>query len=105
MLESSVAGVEARFTVGDDGSVTGIDLWTAPDADPCEVRFTAARPDRSQPLPQNLPAGIPAVIEVRHGNELFGEFLVEQAVLETAGNEAGGNDPQPAPQALPGGGT
>lgn len=105
MLESSVAGVEARFTVGDDGSVTGIDLWTAPDADPCEVRFTAARPDRGQPLPQNLPAGIPAVIEVRHGNELFGEFLVEQAVLETAGDEAGGDGPQPAPQALPGGGT
>jgi hypothetical protein len=105
MLESSVAGVEAHFTVADDGFVTSIDLWTAPDADPCEVRFTSARPDRGQEELQNLPKGMPAVIEVRHGNELFGEFLVEQAVLEAAGNDAGGDTPEPKPQALPGGGT
>jgi len=69
------------------------------------VRFTAARPDRGQEETQSLPKGMPAVIEVRHGNELFGEFLVEQSVLEAAGNDAGGDAPEPKPQALPGGGT
>jgi len=101
MLESSVAGIEARFTVGDDGFVNGIELWTAPDVDPCVVRFTAAQPDGGQ----NLPKGMPAVIEVRHGDELFGEFQVEHAALETAANETGADGPAPEPQALPGGGT
>jgi hypothetical protein len=100
MLESSVAGVEARFTVGEDGFVTGIDLWTAPDADPCEVRFTAAQSDRGQPLPP----GMPVRIEVRHGPELFGDFQVEQVVLEAAGKTIGDNETVPGPQALPGGG-
>jgi S1-C subfamily serine protease len=120
MLESSVAGVEARFLVGDGGIVTGIDLWTSPDADPCEVRFQAVLPDRPQERPltiqspqpnfQPLPRGIPAVIEVRHGNELFGEFQVEQAVLERAGDPApdqaeGGGGGQSGAGLLPGGGT
>ena len=100
MLESSVAGVEARFTVGNDGFVTGIDLWTAPDADPCEVRFTAGQSDRGEALPPGMPAGI----VVRHGNELFGEFLVEKVVLEAAGDTSGGNATAAGPQALPGGG-
>jgi serine protease Do len=101
MLESSVAGVEARFTVGDGGAVSGIELWTAPDADPCEVRFRFARPA----LP-DLPKAMPSVIEVRHGNELFGEFRVEKAVLEKADDEAGAGDvPAAGADALPGGGT
>jgi hypothetical protein len=74
VLESSVAGVESRFAVAETGAVVGVDLWTSPDADPCEVRFTAVLPDH--------PQGMPAVIEVRHGNELFGVFRVESAVLE-----------------------
>ena len=41
---------------------------------------------------------MPAVIEVRHGNELFGIFRVETAVLEMAG--AGLKDGE-APEALP----
>jgi S1-C subfamily serine protease len=102
MLESSVAGVEARFTVGQDATVSGIELWTAPDADPCEIRFTFALPTQ----PQELPKGVPTVIEVRHGNELFGEFRVEKAVLEKADGEADGGDaPAPGASALPGGGT
>ena len=102
MLESSVAGVEARFTVGDGGTVSGIELWTAPDADPCEVGFAFAPPTH----PQDLPKAIPAVIVVRHGNELFGEFRVEKAVLEKAAGEAGGGDlPATGAAALPGGGT
>ena len=102
MLESSVAGVEARFTVEGDGTVSGIELWTAPDADPCEVRFTFAPPTH----PQNLPKGVPAVIEVRHGNELFGEFRVEKAVLEKAAGKVDGDDvPAAGVGTLPGGGT
>ena len=102
MLESSVAGVEARFTVGGDGKVSGIELWTAPDADPCEVRFTFALPDQ----PQDLPRGMPSTIEVRHGNELFGEFRVEKAVLEQSAGEVGGGAlPATGTGALPGGGT
>lgn len=76
VLESSVAGVEARFQVAADGSVVGIDLWTAPDADPCAVSFAA------RPRPGSLPAVIPGTIEVRLGNELFGTFTIEAAVLE-----------------------
>ena len=102
MLESSVAGVEARFTVGDGGTVSGIELWTAPDADPCEVGFAFALPMH----PQDLPKAMPAVIVVRHGNELFGEFRVEKAVLETAAGEDGGGElPATGAAALPGGGT
>ena len=76
VLESAVSGVEARCAVAPNGDVTGIDLWTAPDADPCEVRFRA--PDAAGVLP----VGMPRTIEVRHGNELFGTFTIEEAVLE-----------------------
>jgi len=76
VLESAVAGVEARFAVADDGAVVGVDLWTTPDADPCEVRFTAALPGH--------PQGMPATIEVRHGNAIFGVFHVKSAVLGMA---------------------
>ncbi|MFM8709622.1 MAG: hypothetical protein ACKOHK_16470, partial [Planctomycetia bacterium] len=86
MLETSVAGIEARFAVQADGSVAGIELWTAPDADPCEIRFGAAPPEQRP----NLPAGVPASIEVRHGNELFGVFQVENAVLDSADADGGG---------------
>ncbi|MFM9194524.1 MAG: hypothetical protein ACKOWG_02035, partial [Planctomycetia bacterium] len=86
MLETSVAGIEARFTVQADGGVAGIELWTAPDADPCEIRFGAAPPEQRP----NLPAGVPASIEVRHGNELFGVFQVENAVLDSADADGGG---------------
>ena len=90
VLESSVAGVEVRFAVETAGDVLGIELWTTPDADPCEIRFTGSLP--------NHPQRMPAVIEVRHGNELFGIFRVETAVLEMAG--AGLKDGE-APEALP----
>ena len=80
MLESSVAGVELRWTVAPEGMVKGVDLWTAPDADPCEVRFDAVSPDSRA----DLPPGMPASITVRHGNETFGVFRVESAVLAPA---------------------
>jgi hypothetical protein len=105
MLETAVAGVEARFAVEADGSVAGIDLWTSPDADPCEVRFNGVPPDQPEGLPQDVPKGMPASIEVRHGNDVFGVFKVERAVLEMAGDDAGGGDSDAGTGAIPGGGT
>jgi len=70
VLESAVAGVEARLFVDGAGRVVGIDLWTAPDADPCEVRFTGDVD------------GLPAVIDVRRGTVPF-------ATLRVAADAAG----------------
>ncbi len=106
VLDAAVAGVEARFAVAADGAVTGVELWTAPDADPCEVRFTATLPGH--------PQGMPAMIEVRHGNVIFGIFHVKSAVLgmadpvpaDGAGGDAAGRDaPGPRVKAELGGDT
>ena len=73
VLETAAAAVEARFAVTDDGGVIGIELWPAPDADPCEVRI--------EPRAAGRP-GMPAAIEVRHGDALFGRFLIEEIRFE-----------------------
>lgn len=75
VLETAVAGVEARFAVAGDGAVTGIDLWTAPDADPCEIVLKPPAPAAG------LTDGMPGTIEVRHGDKAFGTFLIEEAVF------------------------
>jgi serine protease Do len=72
VLETVVAGVEARLAVDADGRIVGVDLWTAADADPCEVRITAAADDK---------AGRPARLEVWRGSERFGTFLLETVDL------------------------
>jgi hypothetical protein len=74
VLESAVAGVEARLFVAADGRVVGIDLWTEPDADPCEVRLAGGA------------GGLPAVIEVRRGTVPF-------ATLRVADGAAGAGRP------------
>jgi serine protease Do len=71
VLATSAAGVEARFAVDDAGRLCGIDLWTSPEADPCEIRV-------SQPE-----AGGPVQLDVSRGPEQFGRFLVES--VEPAG--------------------
>lgn len=63
VLEAAVAGVEARFHVAGDGTLTGIDLWTEPDADPCELRFIRTPEGRD-------------VIDARLGTEPFETFMV-----------------------------
>ncbi|MFM8496463.1 MAG: S1C family serine protease [Planctomycetia bacterium] len=73
VLETASAAVEARFAVGADGGVIGIELWPVPDADPCEVRLSPRAAG---------PPGMPAVIEVRHGDALFGTFHVEDVRFE-----------------------
>ena len=94
VLETAVAGVETHFAVAADGAVTGIDLWTAPDADPCAIAFKAPA------AAAGLADGLPGTIEVRHGDEAFGTFIIEEAVFdaEPARREA-------APAAGPPGGT
>lgn len=77
VLETAVAGIEARFAVDGKGHVVSIDLWTSPDADPCEIRITPAKPGTSPAIPQQL--------EVRRGAERFGVFRVKDGSLgETA---------------------
>lgn len=76
VLETAVAGVEAHFAVAGDGAVTGIDLWTAPDADPCEVVFKFPAPAAGRA------DGMPGTIEVLHGDKAFGTFVIEEVVFD-----------------------
>jgi hypothetical protein len=73
VLETAVAGVEARLSVDAGGRVVGIDLWTEPDADPCEIRITPGK--------EGGGAGLPAALEVWRGPERFGTFQVESGNL------------------------
>ncbi|MFN9272511.1 MAG: S1C family serine protease [Planctomycetia bacterium] len=89
VLETAVAGIEAHVAVAADGAVTRIDLWTAPDADPCEVVLASPAPAAG------LADGVPGRIDVRHGDKAFGTFIIEETVF----------DPEPAErEAVPAGG-
>jgi S1-C subfamily serine protease len=75
VLETSAAGVEARFTVDESGRVVGIDLWAEPEADPCEMRL--AWPPASEG------AVAPTTIEVRRRGTPFGTFHLRPATGES----------------------
>ena len=62
VLETNVAGVTVRFGVDVGGRVVAIDLWTAPDDDPCEIRLGGAEATAS---------GLPTMIDVRRGTVPF----------------------------------
>ena len=70
VLESATSGVEARFAV-DGGRVVSIDLWTSPDAEPCEVRLVWDEGGEGNP------SATPARLEVRRGGQEFGTFVIE----------------------------
>jgi len=70
VLETSAAGVEARFSIDDSGRVVGIDLWSDPDADPCEVRLT---------WPADAAAVTPTAIAVSRRGRPFASFAVAPA--------------------------
>lgn len=71
VLETTAAGVEARFTIDESGRATVIDLWTAPDADPCELRLVWPAASAG--------AAAPSVIEARRRGEPFATFRLEAA--------------------------
>jgi S1-C subfamily serine protease len=80
VLVSYVSGVEAHAYVV-DGEIRGIDLWTDPDVDPCEVRFSGRLPVGGG----GKDAGaVPTRIEVSHGGVAFATFTVEAATLDVA---------------------
>ena len=87
-------GAEARFLVGADGRVIGVDLWPTPEADPCELRFAGRLAGDSH--------GMPATIEVRHGNDLFGLFELRGATLEATPPAVGVKDAAQEPAAARG---
>jgi serine protease Do len=72
VLETAVAGIEARIGVDEAGLVRWIDLWTAPDADPCEIRFSYFR--KASDIE---PSVMPTMLDVRRGTEPFGRFTIE----------------------------
>ncbi len=72
VLESAASGVEARFAV-DGGRVVAIDLWTSPDAEPCEIRLVWN--DAGEAGSQAMPARL----EVSRGGQEFGTFVIEPA--------------------------
>lgn len=76
VLETAAAGVEARFAVDARGAVVAIDLWTSPDADPCEIRFSGRRDDAPT---------LPTTMDVHRGPEPFGTFRLER--IEWAGGD------------------
>jgi len=76
VLESAAAGVVARFGVDTAGHVVWIDLWTSPDADPCEVRLTW--PDG------NTAGGMPSSIDASFGGEPFATFVIDDAAASEA---------------------
>lgn len=91
LLRSDVAGVrvEAFVSRGDvAGRLVGIDLWSAPRADPCEVRLLYPEQEADGA------AWVPAAMDVRVGNTPFGLFRIERcSVTPAAESDAGG---QPA---------
>ncbi|MFM7521689.1 MAG: S1C family serine protease [Planctomycetota bacterium] len=88
VLDAAVGGVEARFIVAADGAVTGIDLWTAPDAEPCEVRFAYAADGGVGDA-----VGLPRSFTVRHADAAFGTFTIDEVVVEPATENADSTGP------------
>lgn len=76
VLDTAVSSVEARFQIGADGVVLAMEMWPAPDDDPCEIRFA------------DDGGNGPGRLEVRHGDELFGVFRVESFDAGSAGRSA-----------------
>ena len=81
VLEAAVAGVVARFSVDAAGQVVGVELWPAPDAEACVVRFGKPR--------AGDPSGMPATMEVWRGDEAFGTFAFDPPAAGKAGTAAG----------------
>lgn len=63
-------GMETRFFFADEsGELTGIELFAADDADPCEISFSQYKEFAGRRLPQRW--------LIRHGDTLFAELVVD----------------------------
>lgn len=63
-------GMETRFFFADEsGELTGIELFAADDADPCEISFSQYKDFAGRRLPQRW--------LIRHGDTLFAELVVD----------------------------
>jgi hypothetical protein len=63
-------GMEVRFFFAPTGDLTGIELFSADDADPCEIAFAQFEEIEGRRLPRRW--------WVRAGDEVFAEFVVEK---------------------------
>jgi S1-C subfamily serine protease len=77
-------GMETRFFFADDtGDLTGIELFTSDDADPCELSFSEFTDFSGRRLPKRW--------HIRHGDTVFAELVVEGWVINPApGQPQGG---------------
>jgi hypothetical protein len=78
-------GMELRFFFGDEaGDLTGIELFSADDADPCEIQFSEFTQFGERRMPRRW--------LVRHGDAVFAELVVGQwsfgADADAPGREA-----------------
>jgi hypothetical protein len=92
LLTSDVSGVRVETfvsgpTAAVPGRLLGLDLWSNPRADPCEVRFFYA--DSGGRDVTWLPAGL----EVHVGGSLFGRFRIEHSAFSAVPE---GGDTEPA---------
>jgi len=82
VLVSYVAGVQATFAVDGD-TIRRIDLWVAPDADPCEIRLEGTfKPQGAA----GAATWLPERLVVRHAEAEFGSFTLETVEFGAAGD-------------------
>jgi serine protease Do len=79
-------GMETRFFfAADTGDLTGIELFSADDADPCELTFSDFAEFSGRRLPRRW--------HVRHGDAVFAELVIESWEFKTGDPaEQGGED-------------
>jgi hypothetical protein len=71
-------GLETRFFFAEEsGELTGIELFAADDADPCEIAFSEYAEFEGRQLPRRWLA--------RHGDNVFAELLISQWQFKPTG--------------------
>jgi len=73
-------GMETRFFFADEtGDLTGIELFAADDADPCEFSFSEFTEFAGRRLPKRW--------HVRHGDNAFAELVVDAWDIKSASQQ------------------
>jgi S1-C subfamily serine protease len=81
-------GMEVRFFFsGDSGDLTGIELFAADDADPCEISFADFAEFSGRRLPRRW--------HVAHGGAIFAELVVESWNFGSSGDAPQDEEKQP----------